>query len=154
MKQIVAAVVGLILCVSGINTWHTEAHRRMTPATVVGTVENVHSVSAIRNEMLHFVVLTQNHGSTRDLYTEEPLMFMKARDGQQVEATFTQETGYVSKLSIVSGPSAGFAYDEPDKRNTFGGIAMFLFGLALIAVISFQWFTDRQARFGKVGEQV
>ena len=81
-------------------------------------------------------------------------MFMKARDGLQVEATFTQETGYVSKLSIVNGPSAGFAYDEPDERNTFGGIGMLLLGLGIVAIGSFQWATDRQARLDQVGREV
>lgn len=118
----------------------------MTLQTVFGTMDNIHTVSATRNETLHFMVITQSSEPTRDLYTEEPLMFMKARDGLQVEATFTRESGYVSKLSILDGPPAGFSYDEPDRRNTFGGIAMFLFGLAIVALGSFQWFTDRQAR--------
>ena len=154
LKQIVAAGVGLVLCVSGIDTWHTEAHRTVTPETVVGTIDNIHTVSATRNETLHFVIVADNGQLTRDLYTQEPLMFMKARNGQRVEATFTQETGYVSKLSIVSGAAAGFEYDEPDKRNTFGGIAMFLFGFALIASISFQWFTSSQAKSDEFSRQV
>jgi|SRR5579875_777872 len=146
LKQFVAMAIGLILCISGIQMWHNEAHRTITLETVIGVLSNLHTVSAARNETLHFLIVAENGEPTRDLYSEEPLMFMKARDRQQVEATFTQETGYVSKLSIIGGPSAGFAYDESDNRNTFGGIAMFLFGFALIASIGFQRLTDWQSR--------
>jgi hypothetical protein len=118
----------------------------MTSESVSGVLSNVHTVTYQRGQTLHFSISGANGITVPNLHTEEPLMFVKAQDGQQVVLTFTRETGYVSSFRITEGPSAGYAYDEPDHRNTFGAAALFVFGLILIGVSALQWVTDRQAQ--------
>ena len=146
MKRILLAALGVAMFFSGVSMWREEAQRSMTPETVSGILTNVHMESGVRRETLHFRMAFSDGRTTEDLHSEEGLMFVKAQDGQAVEATYTRETGYVSKLHILSGKSSGFSYDEPDQRNTFGAAALCLFGLILVAAAGFQWLTDRAAR--------
>jgi len=126
--------------------WFTESGRTMTSESVSGVLSNLHTVTHQRGQTLHFSISGANGTTVPDLHTEEPLMFVKAQDGQQVAVTFTHETGYVSSFRITDGPSVGYAYDAPDQRNTFGAVALFVFGLVLIGVSALQWVTDRQAQ--------
>ena len=146
MKRILLAALGVAMFLAGVGMWREETRRSMTPETVSGVLTNLHTVSGARTETLHFQMALRNGQTTRDLHSEEGLMFVKAQDGQAVEATFTRETGYVSKLHILSGKSSGYSYDEPDRRNTFAAAALCLLGLVLVAAAGFQWLTDRAAR--------
>ena len=145
MKRILLAALGVAIFVWGVSMWHEENKRTMTSETVSGILTNLHTVSGARSQTLHFRMALRDGQITRDLHSEEGLMFMKAENGQMAEATFTRETGYVSKLHILSGRSSGFSYDEPDQRGTFAAAVLCLLGLVFIAAQGFQWITDRAA---------
>jgi hypothetical protein len=144
-KRVLFIALGIVVIGSSINMWRRETQRSMTSETISGTLLDVHTVSQVRNQTQHFLIESDNGHLSRDLYTEEPLMFMKAQDGQRVEATITSESGYVSRLRIVAGPHTGYSYDGPDQRNTSGAIALFVLGSVLIAGPIFGYVTDRQA---------
>jgi hypothetical protein len=144
-RRVLLIAVGIVILISSINMWRQEAQRSITSETISGTLIDLHTVSQVRNETQHFLIESDDGHLSRDLHTEEPLMFMKAQDGQKVEATITSETGYVSRLRIIAGYDAGFSYDEPDQRNIFGAVAMCVLGTVMIAGPIFGYVTDRQA---------
>jgi hypothetical protein len=145
LQRLLFIALGIGVIGSSINSWRYQTQRSMTSEAISGTLLDVHTVSHVRNETQHFRIESDDGNLSRDLYTEEALMFVTAQDGQKVEATITSESGYVARLRIVAGRHAGYSYDEPDHRNISGAIAGFVLGLLLIAGPVFGYITDRQA---------
>jgi len=80
-----------------------------------------------------------------DLHIEDPLFFMKGQNGEQVEVTFTKESGYVSSLRIVSGHDTGYQFEGPDARNGMPGLFFIVVGVVLGIVGIFKWIVDHNA---------
>jgi hypothetical protein len=146
ITRVISVGLGLTLCVSSARSWVTESHRDLTSQTGSGVLSNLHTVYQTRNDKLHFNIVSSDGAHTRDLYTDEGLLYVKTIEGQLVDATFTRDTGYVSRFHILSGRSAGYGYDEPDQRDTFGAGTGLLLGLLLIGFPLGGWITDRMAR--------
>jgi hypothetical protein len=144
-KVLALLAVGAALAVNGVSMFRQQEQRSITPVSVSGILRNPHAVSGTRSQHLHFNIVMPTGETTPDLHTEEGLLFVKQIDGQQVDATYTRESGYVSQFHILTGPSGGYAYNEPDQRNPLGGIAFILIGVVLCIVGISQWAGNRTA---------
>jgi len=146
-KLLAFLLIALGLVVLAIGDLHDEQSRAITPLDVSGALINLHTVtSGYRSSPTqHYNVVESDGEMTPDLHDGEGLFFMAAQEGEEVQLTYTRESGYVTKLKILSGPHEGFQFIEPDVRNA----TPFYFFLIIAAVVGavgiFKWIVDRTA---------
>jgi len=139
-------LIGIGFLTLGLADYRLEHVRTITPATVSGTLTNIHQVDGgpKQNAVQHYNVDTAN-GISPDLHDHDALFFMKARNGEHVEVTYTQESGYVSHLRIVGGPGGGYEFDEPDVQNFMSAYFFMLLGIVVAGIGIFKWIVDHNA---------
>ena len=146
-KLVAFLLIAFSLMVTALGGYQQETRRTITPLDADGVLVNLHTVtSGYRSSPTqHYNVSTADDGLTRDLHDEEALFFMTAENGEQVDLSYTKESGYVTKLRILSGPHAGFQFVEPDIRNTTPDYFFLILGVIVGSFGIFKWVVDHRA---------
>ena len=140
-------LIGTSFAIKGVTDFHEEERRTITPISITGTIINLHSESggAKRSDVQHYNVVNGSHNPAPDLHDRDPVFLMKSQNGEQVEVTYTKESGYVTHLRVTGGHAVGYEFNERDTQNYVpSGFLVFL-GIVTSIVGIFQWIVDRNA---------
>jgi hypothetical protein len=148
VKLAAFTLIGAGIFISSVVDLQIEDKRSITLASTTGTLINLHEESSgpRSSQTQHYNVDDGVMRPLPDLHDRDPLFFVKAHNGEQVEVIFTRESGYVSHLRVLhGGGNAGYAFNEPDVKNyNPAGFGIFI-GFIVCFTGIIMWNSNRDA---------